>query len=366
MPIFMDRHDVSESVNAESVAHLHKEDLKIEKQFNCRGLTYWYDDIKKLAFCLIEAPNKESIHKMHDHAHGEIPNLILEVNENIVESFLGRIEDPEKPSSTDLNIIIDPAQRTIMALRYKIDSLNGISYSKLETNMQQAISIIGDILKQFDGRLVEHKEGYLLVSFKSAYKSVLCAFELESLFHNNIAKLYNSNSHIKIGLATGMPVEENKTFFENTIKLANRLCFVDKSNIVLTSDVKNQFITENLNASFNKNRIFALPIAEETYLNALIDFVEKRWHNPELKVEDFEVPLGLSKTQVYRKIVSLTGKSPNSFLKEYRLNRALERINKNIYTLSEIAYENGFNSPSYFSKCFHRRFHILPSEYIKS
>ena len=94
MPIFMDRHEVSESVSAESVAQLHKEDLKIEKQFNCRGLTYWYDDIKKLAFCLVEAPNKESIHNMHNHAHGEIPHVILEVDENIVESFLGRIEDP--------------------------------------------------------------------------------------------------------------------------------------------------------------------------------------------------------------------------------------------------------------------------------
>ena len=366
MPIFMDRHDVSESVNAENVAQLHKEDLKIQEQFNCRGLTYWYDDIKKIAFCLIEAPDKESIHNMHNSAHGEVPNLILEVDEHIVESFLGRIEDPEKSSSTDLNIINDPAQRTIMAVRYKNFSLHGFSYSRLEENMQHVISEIGDVLKKFEGRLVEHKEGYLLISFKSAYHSVMCAFELESLFKDKIAKLYNSNNHIKIGLASGMPVEENKTFFEDTIKLANRLCFVDKSNIVLTSDVKNQFITENLNASVIKNRIYILPSSEETYLNTLIDFIEKEWCNAELKVEDFEIPLRMSKTQVYRKMVFLTGKSPNSFLKEYRLNQALKRININNSTLSEIAYETGFNSQSYFSRCFHRRFHILPSDYIKS
>jgi AraC-like DNA-binding protein len=363
----MDRHEVSDSVSAESVAQLHKEDLKIEKQFNCRGLTYWYDDIKKLAFCLIEAPNKESIHNMHNHAHGEIPNVILEVDENVVESFLGRIEDPDHASSTDINIINDPAQRTIMAIRYKITSLNGISYSKLDENRQQAISIIGEILKQFGGRLVEHNEGYHLISFKSAYKSVMCAFELESLFNENIAKLYNSNSYIKIGLASGMPIEENKTFFEDTIKLANRLCFIDKSNIVLTTEVQDLFVSENLNTPYDKDRIYTLPSSEEFFLNILINFIEKVWHNPELKVEAFEEPIGMSKTQVYRKIVLLTGKSPNSFLKEYRLNQALERIHKNnTYTLSEIAYETGFNSPSYFSRCFHRRFHILPSDYIKS
>lgn len=58
----MDRHDVSKSVTAENVAQLHKEDLKIQEQFNCRGLTYWFDDIKKIAFCLVEVPDKESAH----------------------------------------------------------------------------------------------------------------------------------------------------------------------------------------------------------------------------------------------------------------------------------------------------------------
>lgn len=366
MPIYMDRHDVSEAVTAENVAQLHKEDLKIQKQFNCRGLTYWFDDIKKIAFCLIEAPNKESIHNMHNSAHGEVPNLILEVDENIVESFLGRIEDPDKSSSTDLNIINDPAQRTLMAVRFKINSLIGVQNSQSKSNMQQVINGIADLLKQFGGRLTEHREGYLLISFKSAHRSVLCAFEIETLFKDKIAGSYNSNVEIKIGLATGMPVVANKAFFEDTIKMANRLCFIDKSNIVISGEVQNLFITENLNAPFDQNKAYALPPSEETFLNTLIDFIETEWHNPELKVDDFDLPLGMSKTQVYLKVMSLTGKSPNSFIKEYRLNKALERIYQNRYTISEIAYDTGFNSQSYFSKCFLRRFDLLPSDYIKS
>ena len=53
----MDRHDLPESVNAEHVAHIHQEDLKIEHEFGCKGLTYWFDDKRKTAFCLINAPN---------------------------------------------------------------------------------------------------------------------------------------------------------------------------------------------------------------------------------------------------------------------------------------------------------------------
>ena len=340
MPIFMDRHDVSESVNAENVAQLHKEDLKIQEQFNCRGLTYWYDDIKKIAFCLIEAPNKDSIHDMHTLAHGEVPNHIIEVDENIVASFLGRIEDPGNSSSTDLNIINDPAQRTLMVVRYKILSLNGIRNSQSGTSMQHMIKAIGNLLRQYGGRLIEHSRGYLLISFKSNNNAVQCAFRLENFFKDKIAPLYNSNVLIKMGLATGMPVEADKAFFEGAIKMANRLCFIDKTNIVITSEVENLFITENLDVSYDKNKIYTLPASEEKYLNSIFNFVEKEWYKAELKVEDFEQPLGMCKSQVYRKFMLLTGKSPNSFLKEYRLNQALERINNNMQTISETAYEN--------------------------
>ena len=109
MPIYMDRHDVSETVTAENVAQLHQEDLKIQDQHGCRGLTYWFDNKRKTAFCLIEAPDKKAILKMHNKAHGQVPNSIIEVDASIVESFLGRIENPKKAKNTVLNIINDPA-----------------------------------------------------------------------------------------------------------------------------------------------------------------------------------------------------------------------------------------------------------------
>lgn len=67
----------------------------------------------KTAFCLIEAPNSNAIIEMHKKAHGNVPHQIIEVDKTIIESFLGRIEDPEKALNTDLNIINDPAFRTI-------------------------------------------------------------------------------------------------------------------------------------------------------------------------------------------------------------------------------------------------------------
>ena len=63
-------------------------------------------------------------------------------------------------------------------------------------------------------------------------------------------------------------------------------------------------------------------------------------------------------------MVSLTGKSPNSFVNEYRLDEALALLNKNSGNISEIAFETGFSSPSYFSKCFQKRYGLSPSDYL--
>ena len=64
-------------------------------------------------------------------------------------------------------------------------------------------------------------------------------------------------------------------------------------------------------------------------------------------------------------MMSLIRMSPNSFLKNYRLNMAIDLLDKQESNISEIAYHTGFSSPTYFSKCFLETYGILPSNYIK-
>ena len=162
MTIYMDRHDVSEAVTAEIVAQIHQEDLKIQHKYGCRGLTYWFDEVRKTAFCLIEAPDKNAIIEMHDRAHGEVPHQIIEVDAAIVESFLGRIEDPEKAKNTELNIINDPAFRTIMLISQEFLSFKKSNFSYKENWDKQ----INQTIKLFDGNIVRKIKNEYLVSFK--------------------------------------------------------------------------------------------------------------------------------------------------------------------------------------------------------
>ncbi|MFI5154429.1 MAG: helix-turn-helix transcriptional regulator, partial [Chitinophagales bacterium] len=104
--------------------------------------------------------------------------------------------------------------------------------------------------------------------------------------------------------------------------------------------------------------------ADEEFLTLLMNHTEACWTNTDLHVNDFCKSIGCSKSQLYRKLMSLTGESLNSFIKEYRLNRALLLLSRLDGNVSEIAYETGFSSPSYFSKCFQKRFEQSPSDWL--
>ena len=354
MPIYMDRHDVSDSVTAETVAELHQKDLKIQHQFKCRGLTYWFDDVRKTAFCLIEAPSEESIKEMHDHAHGEVPHHIIEVEPAIVESFLGRIEDPLKAKDTQLNVINDRAFRIIMVVEPEINLFRLLN----ESYRTQVI----ETLQKFDGSMVMDKENRFLVSFTSVSRAVKCALKIQLEYHKKTDKITGNSDRLKIGLSAGVPVTEKESLFEDTIKRAEEMCHVN-AGITVSEEVKDLYRSENLNNPTLDGQIYVLSGPDQKFLTRLVEFTEKERVNASLSGNSFQRHLGLSKTQLYRKMTSLTGNSLNSFLLLYRLKRVLQLLHKNNNSIAEIAYAEGFNSPSYFAKCFRKVLGVSPSAY---
>ena len=362
----MDRHDVSENVTAENVAQLHQKDLKIQHQFNCRGLTYWFDDKRKTAFCLIEAPNAKAIKKMHDRAHGQVPHSIIEVEASIVESFLGRIEDPEKAKNTGLNIINDPAFRaiTVISLNRLAPPNNDSLRSK--SSFRKFNSVVRKIVNAHGGKVVKQTNDQYLVSFTSVTKAVNAAFNIRLRSREFNRHKMKDKLIVKIGLSTGVPVTKKQLFFEDAIKLAERLCENVSGEIVLSAEVKDLYKSENANTSIRGEGIFAITQADEKFITVLMDYADKTWNDTSLKVDNFLRPLGCSKTQLYRRMILLTGKSLNTFIRDYRLKEALKVLAKNASNISETAFETGFSSPSYFTKCFKKKFGLLPASYLKS
>jgi AraC-like DNA-binding protein len=80
-------------------------------------------------------------------------------------------------------------------------------------------------------------------------------------------------------------------------------------------------------------------------------------------VNEFSKQMGISRMQLYNKLVSLTGSTPLEFIRTLRLKRAAQLLEKSQMSVSEIAYQVGFNDPRYFSMLFKKEFGALPSMY---
>lgn len=364
MPIYLDLHEMPGGVTAKHVAQMHQADLEIEHKYNCRGLTYWCDEKRQTAFCLIEAPNKKALKDLHSHAHGDIPLRIIEVDETIVESFLGRIKDPKKSQNTELNIINDPAFRVLMVIKTS-NYLNRLKGNQFTIFAQKLHNNIAKTLKKLNGRIVKKDNNNYLVSFKSVTDAVLCTSKILFQFKSVTPKLDASTHKLNIALSSGVPVTNQDNIFEESITLATRMCDFVKEQLVITNEVKLLYESENRNATIDNKIIKILKPSEEKLLTELIDFIKKIWNKPDFNVNDFSKALGLSKSQLYRKLINLTGKSPNNFLKEFKLHQALDLLHGQKGNISQIAFETGFNSPAYFSKCFYEKYGILPSKYLQ-
>jgi len=80
-------------------------------------------------------------------------------------------------------------------------------------------------------------------------------------------------------------------------------------------------------------------------------------------VEQFCSMAGYGRTVFFNKLKSLTGLSPNEYIREVRIKRAAQLLEVGEYTVSQITYMVGMNDSRYFSKCFKQRYHMTPTEY---
>lgn len=370
MPLYMDRHNVP-GLTVRDAAKAHLKDLEIQEEYKCISMTYWVDEERGNVFCLIDAPNKQAVREMHNKAHGLIPNDIIEVDSSLVKAFLGRIHDPDTSSlagTPDPSIINEPAFRYILVIDLKDRILFDCLYGKLTGSklIKTFNSLVQQSIHHYLGRLIENHEGFL-ASFASVTNAVDCALYLHNSvqFQNTCHNLPKIN--IKMGLSAGYPIAGNDALFGDAIKRSKRLCFFSESDkIYLTSLIKDEY-RGNSPQVFNSNRLIRILNPEEDlFLNRLLDEIQNTPSEQMVKLKVYCQQLGVSTSKLYRDTVNITGFSPLDLLKEIKLTTALHLMQKQNKNISETSYELGFTNPSYFTKCFKKRFNVLPADFLKT
>ena len=101
----------------------------------------------------------------------------------------------------------------------------------------------------------------------------------------------------------------------------------------------------------------------EDFIHQAAEILEKNIANPDFSVDEWSRELGLSRTTLYKRVLSATGTTPINFIRNFRMKRAAQLLEKTRYNVAEVAYMVGFNNPKYFARYFKEVYGKLPSVY---
>ncbi|WP_394746688.1 alpha/beta fold hydrolase [Spongiimicrobium salis] len=242
--------------------------------------------------------------------------------------------------------------------------------------------IVDQAIEQHRGALVHYNTETFIATFDGPSKAANCSMDLMNAFRE-----------LHIPLAIGIHIKE--CIVGNCIskEVLDFSTFMDRESvsnqILLTQTVKNLLVGTDLafttyktifktvsgnsfllytvkekikqEASFNAVKGTKL-IHDDTFLEGVLQSINTHLNNECFGVEMLCRELAVSERQLQRKLKEMSQISPNQLISSMRLNFAKELILNREGTISEIAFKAGFSNPSYFSKCFKKKFDISPSD----
>lgn len=110
----------------------------------------------------------------------------------------------------------------------------------------------------------------------------------------------------------------------------------------------------------------AITSTDELFLNKVQQLLDEKLNDPQFNAKVFSTHLGMSRMQLHRKLQTYTGLSTTEFIRSQRLKLAAHILKTSDITINEVAYAVGFNTPSYFIKCFKETYKKTPAEYLKA
>lgn len=222
------------------------------------------------------------------------------------------------------------------------------------------------VLEASDGR-----EG-LEIARKEVPDLVICDVMMpvmDGLEFTQQLKTNTATSHIPVIMLTAKNLEEHRA--EGYEQGADSYITKPFHSKVLLARVENllhqrahlrQLFAQGAAEGKETEEVSRLDDRDKAFVKQLHDIIKSNMGNSDFGVEDIGAEIGLSRVQLYRKVKAITGSSVVDLLRKARLAKARRLLEANSMNISEVAYEVGFSSPSYFTKCFKDEYGMLPGD----
>jgi len=343
MPLYIDLH-IDHNLTLDIVKECHVADKAIQAKYGVRYLQILLNQPQGYLFCLVEGPDKESCAKVHQEAHGNIACNILEITESDFTALLGRKQKDGTDITVNLDGTLDTGTRALLA----IDLLGTAEHYRT------AKEIINDVLHQNEGHPKKSFDNRFMVIFDSCTAALDAGVMIRKKIMEKSIEI-----ELRMALNIGKPLEAEGGFFEEVRRTADHLSFISENGqITLPSKAMQMYEGKN---KFPDEVVKEIAAPDEKFLKQLMECVSKTWDKSDLTMPDFAREIGISKSQLARRLKTFSSLSPNDFLKEYKLRRAVTLMEDHNMNIAEVTMAVGFSNASYFTKCFRKRFGKAPS-----
>jgi len=361
MPIFMDYH-IFPGLTIEEVKKAHMADKQMQEKYRVKFLQFWVNKEAGTIFCLIEAPDKKACSDVHQEANGGVACNIIDVDPLMLQIFMGDDKYVEHGIVHTAQGDIDPGYRYILILNIlsKGDTDTSINLEEF-VDFKAPGKSASSVISRMNGKEIENLEDDNITAvFERADQVIECALAIHKVFSSKV----NSeewNIEFRIAINYGQPVTMEKGLFSESIAYAKYLNLVaNNMEIVVPGILKKSKLFEKL--CIESRAVKVIGERYQQFIQKFFRHMENHISNGEMSVKALSSEIGISRPQLYRKMIKITGRSPGTFIRFLRMHRAHSLIREENLNISEIALEVGYNNPSYFSKCFQERFGIMPSK----
>ncbi len=287
-----------------------------------------------------EIPVVEQYPVLNSHSVKEDDLLILESEEEITERVNLQTDKPLVLIVED-NVDVRTYIKSLLVEAFEIiEAANG------QTGLFKAMKFVPELI------------------ISDVQMDVMDGFELCKQIKENL-----STSHIPVILLTAFALDEQraigfesgadayipKPFNESLLKIRVRKLIENREKV-------KTYFQKNLTFGDRKEKVAEI---DKTFISKFRKIIEDKLIDSDLNVDEIGKSLGLSRVQLYRKIKSLTNYAPNELVRIIRLKASEQLLLNTEKSISEIAYETGFSSPSYFTKCFKEYFSENPTDFMK-
>jgi len=260
------------------------------------------------------------------------------------------------------------------------------------------------MIQEFDGEWLKEMGDGVLVSFNAASDAVFCAKKILETIHKEF------DFSLRIGIHLGEVVFENGDIFGDGVNIASRIqsiapegCIYISESVLRNVENKKEIGTKYIGQKTLKNvkhpvKIYEVKIKGKSYQETVIDeiqiqetdssnsiatlplenrntdatqesfifkinqLLDQNIENKNFGVSEITKSLGISRSQLQRKLKSITGNSTSSYIREYRLKKGHEMLKDGVAKASEVSYKVGFSSPSYFNAAFSKFYGYAPGK----